>query len=180
MRRGRRKKPQQDKIPDYRVNRQIRSREVQLIDADGTNRGVVPLSVALDRAHEARLDLVEVAPNADPPVCRVLDFGKFAYELTKKERLARKQQKKIEIKTIRLSIDTADFHRDIKIRNAKRWLKEGKKVKVSIRFYGREITRPELGQEVMKYVAEELSDVGEIEQAPNMEGRRMVMLLNPA
>ena len=154
-------------------------REVQLIDHNGVNHGVIPIADALEQAQEAQLDLVEVAPTANPPVCRILDFGKFTYELTKKERLARKQQKKVEVKTIRLSIDTADFHRDIKVRNARRWLEEGKKVKVSIRFYGREITRPQLGQEIMKNVAEQLSTVGEVEQAANMEGRRMVMLLNP-
>lgn len=180
MRRGRRKKPQQDTGPDYRVNRQIRAREVQLIDQDGTNHGVIPIAEAVELAREARLDLVEVAPNADPPVCRILDFGKFAYERTKKERQARKQQKKIEVKTIRLSIDTADFHRDIKVRNARRWLEEGKKVKVSLRFYGREITRPEIGQDMMSAVLDQLTDIAEVEQEPNMEGRRMIMLLSPS
>jgi translation initiation factor IF-3 len=162
------------------VNRQIRAREVQLIDQDGTNHGVIPIAEAVELAREARLDLVEVAPNADPPVCRILDFGKFAYERTKKERQARKQQKKIEVKTIRLSIDTADFHRDIKVRNARRWLEEGKKVKVSLRFYGREITRPEIGQDMMSAVLDQLTDIAEVEQEPNMEGRRMIMLLSPS
>ena len=162
------------------MNRQIRAREVQLIDQDGTNHGVIPIAEAVELAREARLDLVEVAPNADPPVCRILDFGKFAYERTKKERQARKQQKKIEVKTIRLSIDTADFHRDIKVRNARRWLEEGKKVKVSLRFYGREITRPEIGQDMMSAVLDQLTDIAEVEQEPNMEGRRMIMLLSPS
>jgi translation initiation factor IF-3 len=151
-----------------------------LIDQDGTNHGVIPIAEAVELAREARLDLVEVAPNADPPVCRILDFGKFAYERTKKERQARKQQKKIEVKTIRLSIDTADFHRDIKVRNARRWLEEGKKVKVSLRFYGREITRPEIGQDMMSAVLDQLTDIAEVEQEPNMEGRRMIMLLSPS
>lgn len=151
-----------------------------MIDQDGTNHGVIPIAEAVELAREARLDLVEVAPNADPPVCRILDFGKFAYERTKKERQARKQQKKIEVKTIRLSIDTADFHRDIKVRNARRWLEEGKKVKVSLRFYGREITRPEIGQDMMSAVLDQLTDIAEVEQEPNMEGRRMIMLLSPS
>ena len=128
-------------------------------------------------ARDAQLDLVEVAPNARPPVCKILDFGKFAFERTKKESIARKQQKQIEIKTIQLSIDTAKFHRDIKVRNARKWLSEGKKVKISIRFFGREITRPELGKEVIDSIVEELSDISVVEQKPNLEGRKMVMLL---
>ncbi len=179
MRRARRKKSRPSVASNYRVNRQIRAREVQLIDHTGQNRGIVPTREAYEIAQDAQLDLVEVAPNARPPVCRVLDFGKFAYEKTRKDREARKQQKKIEIKTIQLSIDTADFHRDIKIRKAKKWLSEGKKVKVSIRFFGREITRPELGQEVMTSIEEELSEFGVVEQKPNLEGRKMIMLLTP-
>jgi translation initiation factor IF-3 len=177
--RRRKRKPAQQAIVDYRTNRRIRVREVRLIDHNGENHGVVPTNVALEMAVEAKLDLVEVAPNSRPPVCRIMDYGKFAYEQTKKEKAARKQQKKVEIKEIRLSIDTADFHRDIKVKNARKWLGEDKKVKVSIRFYGREITRPQLGQEVMESVAKELSDISTIEQKPNLEGRKMIMVLTP-
>ena len=153
---------------------------MRLIDQDGTNHGVVSLRDALDKARLAGLDLVEVAPQANPPVARILDYGKFSYEQTKKERQARKQQKQVEIKTIRFSIDTADFHRDIKVRNARKWLESDKKVKVSIRFYGREITRPQIGMDIMTAIAKELEDVATVEQEPNMEGRNMVMMLTPA
>ncbi len=134
---------------------------------------------ALEHAQAVNLDLVEVAPQADPPVARIMDYGKFAYEQAKKERHARKQQKTVEIKTIRFSIDTADFHREIKVRNARRWLQEGKKVKVSIRFYGREITRPELGKEIMDSIAAELGDLSNVESQPGLEGRNMIMMLAP-
>jgi translation initiation factor IF-3 len=152
---------------------------VRLIGPDGQNVGVVSTTEALRVAREANLDLVEVAPNSDPPVCRVLDYGKFLYEHAKKEREARKAQTKIEIKEIRLRPKTSDHHRSFKVRNARRWLEEGKKVRVRIRFRGREITYPEIALEDLRKIAEELSDVGMIEQAPNMEGRTMFMMLAP-
>lgn len=134
---------------------------------------------ARDAAREVGLDLVEVAPNAKPPVVRVMDYGKFIYEKTRREREARKHQKQVEIKTIKLSPKIADFHRDIRLRRARGWLEEGKKVKVVVRFRGREITYPELGQEMMAEVAEELEDISTIEQKPNLEGWSMVMMLAP-
>lgn len=134
---------------------------------------------AQDIANEAGLDLVEVAPNARPPVVRIMDFGKFQYEQTKKEREARKHQKQIEIKTIKLSPKTADFHRDINVRRARGWLEEGKKVKVVVKFKGREIHYPEIGREIMDSIAEELRDVSTVEQQPNLEGWTMVMMLAP-
>jgi len=164
---------------NYRTNHQIRVKEVRLIDEDGNNRGVVPIHEARERAEAAELDLVEVAPNAKPPVCRVMDYGKFAYEKTKKEREARKQQKQIETKTIRLTPRTSDFHKDVYVRKAVRWLGEGKKVKFQVRFKAREITYPEIGQETLEEIAEELSDISEIEQAPKLEGWSMTLLLNP-
>ena len=130
-------------------------------------------------AEEANLDLVEVAPGAKPPVCRIMDYGKFSYEFTKKEREARKRQKKIEIKTIRLTPRTDDFHRDIGVRNARRWLNEGKKVKFMVRFRAREITYPELGQKALQDIAEELSDIAVVEQKPKLEGWRMTLMLAP-
>ncbi|KPK03221.1 MAG: translation initiation factor IF-3 [Anaerolineae bacterium SG8_19] len=157
----------------------MRSREVRLIDNNGTNRGVVTIQEARDIAREANLDLVEVAPNANPPVVRVMDYGKFTYEKTRREREARKHQKQIEIKTIKLSPKIAEFHRDIRLRRAREWLEEGKKVKVVVRFRGREITYPELGQEMMAGVAKELEDISTIEQKPNLEGWSMVMMLAP-
>lgn len=150
-----------------------------MIDDEGTNRGVVPIEEARDLALEAELDLVEVAPNADPPVCRIMDYGKFSYEQTRKEREARKRQKKVEIKTVRLTPRTDDFHRDIGVKNARRWLGEGKKVKFMVRFRAREITYPELGRDMLDEIAEDLSDVAEIEQKPSLEGWRMTMMLTP-
>lgn len=140
---------------------------------------MVPIKDALQVAQEADLDLVEVAPNADPPVCRVLDYGKFLYEKAKKEREARKAQTKIEVKEIRLRPKTSEHHRSFKIRNARRWLMEGKKVLARIRFRGREITYPEIALQDLKQIAEELSDVSKIEQSPKMEGRTMFMMLTP-
>jgi translation initiation factor IF-3 len=131
-------------------------------------------------AREAGLDLVEVAPNADPPVCRIMDFGKFLYEKTKKEREARKAQTKIEIKEIRLRPKTNVHHRSFKVRDARRWLEGGMKVKVRIRFRGREIDYLDLALKDLKEVAEELSDVAQVEQAPGLEGRSMLMVLAPS
>lgn len=164
---------------NFRVNETIRVPEVLLIGPNGDNLGVVPIREALRIAHEAELDLVEVAPNAQPPVCRVMDFGKFLFERTKKEREARKAQTKIEIKEIRLRPKTNEHHRSFKTRDARRWLTDGMKVKVTVRFRGREITYPELALEDLKEIAEELSDISVIEQAPNMEGRVMTMVLSP-
>jgi translation initiation factor IF-3 len=150
-----------------------------LIGPDGDNIGVISVKEALRIAQEAELDLVEVAPNAEPPVCRVMDFGKFVYERTKKEREARKAQTKVEIKEIRLRPKTNEHHRNLKVRNARRWLESGMKVKVRIRFRGREITYPEIALNDLKDIAEDLSDVGVVEQAPGLEGRTMLMVLAP-
>ena len=133
----------------------------------------------MDIAQNAGLDLVEVAPNAKPPVVKVIDYGKFIYEKNRKEREARKHQKQIEIKTIKLSPKIAEFHRNLNVKKARGWLEEGKKVKVVVRFRGREITYPEIGLEMMKGVANELEDVSSIEQRPNLEGWSMVMMLAP-
>lgn len=134
---------------------------------------------ALDVAREEGLDLVEVAPNADPPVCRVMDYGKFVYERAKKEREARKSQAKVEVKEIRLRPKTTEHHRGFKVRDARRWLKDGMKVKVRVRFRGREMDYPEIALSDLREIAEDLSDVGEVEQAPSMEGRSMLMVLAP-
>jgi translation initiation factor IF-3 len=141
--------------------------------------GVVSIKEALKIAEDAELDLVEVAPNSSPPVCRVMDFGKFLYERTKKEREARKAQVKVEIKEIRLRPKTNEHHRSFKTRDARRWLEDGIKVKVTIRFRGREITYPELALEDLKEIAQELEEVSVVEQMPNMEGRVMTMMLAP-
>jgi translation initiation factor IF-3 len=175
--------PQEDRAistGEYRVNDRIRAREVRLITDTNENLGVVPLQKALQLAMERELDLVEVAPNANPPVCKIMDFGKFLYERAKKEREARKQQKQIEVKEIRLRPKTDDHHRTFKVRDARRWLEEGMKVKVRIRFRGREITYPEIARDMLVQVADDLKDIAIIEQEPNMEGRTMLMVLAPS
>lgn len=153
---------------------------MRLIGADREHVGIVPLSEALNRAREAQLDLVEISPQADPPVVQIMDFGKFLYEQHKKEREAKKAQKVIEVKEIQLRPKTDPHHRGFKVRDARRWLEEGMKVKVRVRFRGREITYPEIAREDLASVAEELSDVAIVEQHPNMEGRTMLMVLAPA
>ena len=165
---------------NYRVNETIRVPEVRLIGPNGENVGVVPIDQALKIARTADLDLVEVAAGATPPVCRVMDFGKFLYERTKKEREARKSQTKIEVKEIRLRPKTNEHHRAFKTRDARRWLLEGMKVRVTVRFRGREITYPELALEDLKEIAEELTDIALVEQAPAMEGKVMTMMLGPS
>ena len=150
-----------------------------MIDAEGENRGVVPLKEAQEIAQEADLDLVEVAPNAKPPVCKVMDLGKFLYEQEKKRQRAKKSQKTIEVKEIRLRPKTTDHHRNFKVRDARRWLEENKKVNVRIQFRGREIHYPEIAMEMMREIADELSDLGKVEQRPSREGYSMLMVLAP-
>ena len=164
----------------FRVNEMIRVPEVRLIGPNGENIGVVPIDQALRIARDAELDLVEVAPNSTPPVCRVINFGKFIYEREKKEREARKSQTKIEIKEIRLRPKTGDHHRGFKTRDARRWLLEGMKVRVTVRFRGREIDYPELALEDLRDIAKELADIAAMEVTPMMEGRVMTMVLTPA
>lgn len=150
-----------------------------MIDAEGENRGVVPIKEAQMVAQEADLDLVEVAPNAKPPVCKVMDLGKFLYEQEKKRQRAKKSQKTIEVKEIRLRPKTTEHHRNFKVRDARRWLTENKKVNVRIQFRGREIHYPEIAMEIMREIADELSDVGKVEQKPSREGYSMLMVLAP-
>ena len=141
---------------------------------------MVTIQEAIRLANEADLDLVEVAPNSEPPVCRIMDFGKFLYEKTKKEREARRAQTKIEVKEIRLRPKTNVYHQGFKIKDARGWLQLGNKVRVRIRFRGREIDYVDLALTDLKRVAEELADVSTIEQAPVMEGRSVVMVLAPS
>lgn len=141
--------------------------------------GVVPLRDALDRAEAADLDLVEISPNAEPPVVKVMDYGKFLYEKSKRDREARKAQKQIEVKEIRLRPKTSEHHKSFKVRSARRWLEDGMKVRARIRFRGREFHYPEIARDLLASIAEDLSDVGVVEQYPNMEGRTMLMVLAP-
>jgi len=161
------------------VNDGIRVPEVRLIGADGGNVGVVTIRQALQIARDAELDLVEISPGADPPVCRVMDFGKFIYERAKKEKEAKRAQTKIEVKEIRLRPKTASAHRGFKVDDARRWLKQGHKVRVSVRFRGREMDYPEIALEDLREIAESLSDLSVVEQAPMMEGRTMLVVLAP-
>ena len=161
------------------MNDAIRVPQVRLIGANGENVGVVSIDDAQRMARDAELDLVEVAPAAEPPVCRIMDFGKFVYERAKKEREAKKAQTKIEVKEIRLRPKTNEHHRDFKVRDARRWLMDGNKVKVRIRFRGREIDYLDIALADLKEVAEALADVGIVEQVPALEGRTMLMVLAP-
>ncbi|HTX78174.1 MAG TPA: translation initiation factor IF-3, partial [Longilinea sp.] len=158
------------------MNEGIRTPQVLVIGPNGENIGVISIEKALQMARDAELDLVEVAPGANPPVCRILDFGKFLYERTKKEREARKAQTKIEIKEIRLRPKTNDHHRGFKTRDARRWIQDGMKVRVTVRFRGREIDYPEIAMEDLKEIAEQMADIAAVEQAPAIEGRAMSMI----
>jgi len=141
--------------------------------------GVVSLKKALDTAAEYGVDLVEVAPGANPPVCKVMDFGKFQYEQQRKERKARKNQQKVEVKEIQLRPKTDDHHLGFRLKQARSWLQDGKKVRIKMRFRGREITHSHIGRERLERIEQDLSDVGVVEQRPNMEGRDMVMIIAP-
>lgn len=165
---------------DYRINNQIRAREVRLISDTNENLGVVPLSQALAMAEERSMDLVEVSSNTEPPVCRIMDFGKFQYEKQRRERKARKQQKNVEVKEIQLRPKTDDHHLSFKVRDARKWIESGMKVRVRIRFRGREITHADIGRDRLQQIASELQDIAVVEQMPNMEGTTMLMVLAPA
>lgn len=165
---------------EFRVNEAIRVPEVRLIGPTGDNVGVVPIRQAIQIARDADMDLVEVSPNAAPPVCRVLDFGKFLYEREKKDREAKKAQVKIEVKEIRLRPKTNEAHRGFKVDDARRWLNQGHKVRVTIKFRGREMDYPEIALEDLREIAQALADVSVIEQSPMMEGRTMLVVLGPS
>ncbi len=164
---------------EFRVNEGIRVPEVRLIGPDGGNVGVVSIRQAMQIARDADMDLVEVSPNATPPVCRVMDFGKFIYERAKKDREAKKAQTKIEVKEIRLRPKTNNAHRDFKVDDARRWLNQGHKVRVTVKFRGREMDYPEIALEDLKEITQILSDVSVVEAAPQMEGRTMLVVLAP-
>ena len=149
------------------------------MDEKGEQLGVYPIEEALTLAQERNLDLVEVAPQAKPPVVRILDFGRFLYESSKREREARKAQKAVEIKEIRLRPKTDKYHRGFKLKRARRFLGKGSKVKVRILFRGREIAHTRIGREILDKVATELSDIAVVEQTPDMDGRTMLMVLAP-
>ncbi|MFZ5609488.1 MAG: translation initiation factor IF-3 [Pseudomonadota bacterium] len=162
-----------------RVNEQIRERQVRLIDHVGENHGVVGINDALAMAAEAGLDLVEVSPNAAPPVCKILDYGKYKYEAQKKAAIARKKQKTQDVKEIKMRpmIDTHDY--EVKMRAVQRFLEEGDKVKVTLRFRGREMAHQELGLQLLERVQGDVSGYAKVEAMPKLEGRQMIMVIAP-
>jgi translation initiation factor IF-3 len=162
-----------------RVNEEIRNREVQLIDQTGTNHGTVPIQTAIEKATEAGLDLVEISPNANPPVCKLLDYGKYKFQAQKKAAEARKKQKVVEVKEIKFRPMIDDHDYDVKMRAMKRFFEEGDKVKVTLRFRGREMAHQELGTKLLDRVKEDLLPLAKVEMDARFEGRQMIMILAP-
>ena len=162
-----------------RVNDRIRAPEIRLIGAGGENIGLISPDKAMILAEEAGLDLVEISPNATPPVAKIMDFGKFKYEQQKKESEARKKQKIIEIKEIKFRPNTDTHDYDVKMRNVFKFLENGDKVKITLRFRGREMAHQNLGRELLERVAEDVKEIGRIENMPKMEGRQMIMMIGP-
>ena len=164
---------------ELQINEQIRDKELRVIDSDGSQLGIMSLRQAMEIAEQKNLDLVKIAPQANPPVCKIIDYGKFRFEQAKREKEARKNQRVVEIKEVRLSlnIDTHDF--ETKKNHAVRFISEGNKVKASIRFRGREMGHPELGLEIMRRFADAMSEVANVEKPAKLEGRTMLMFLAP-
>nr|WP_255553622.1 translation initiation factor IF-3 [Maritimibacter sp. DP1N21-5] len=162
-----------------RINDRIRAPEIRLIGADGENVGVVSPQEAMRMAEEAGLDLVEISPNATPPVCKIMDFGKFKYEQQKRESEARKKQKIIEVKEVKFRPNTDTHDYDVKMRSVFKFLENGDKVKVTLRFRGREMAHQNLGRDLLERVAEDVKEIGKVENMPKLEGRQMVMMIGP-
>ena len=162
-----------------RINEEIRVREVHLIDRDGTNKGTVPIADALAAAQEAGLDLVEISPNAAPPIVKILDYGKYKYQEQKKAAEARKKQKVVEVKELKYRPMIDDHDYDVKMRAMQRFFEEGDKVKLTLRFRGREMAHLELGAKLLDRVKEDTAPIAKVEAEPKMEGRQMMMVLAP-
>ena len=164
---------------EHVINERIRDKEIRLIGSEGEQLGIVSSQQALDIAAEKNLDLVKIAPNAVPPVCKIMDYGKYRFEIAKKEKEQRKNQKIVETKEVRLTpnIDDHDFF--TKVNNAKKFLKSGNKVKVTVRFRGREVTHSSLGEDILNRFRDETAEAGTVEKAPKMEGRNMSMFISP-
>jgi len=167
------------KSDDPRINDQITIREVRLVDENGEQVGVVDTDEARERAVTAGMDLVEVSPTAKPPVCKIMDFGKFKYQQSKKAAEAKKKQKHIEIKEVKFRPGTEDHDYQVKLRNATRFLEAGDKVKITLRFRGREMAHRDLGAELLSRIEEDLSNLATVEQKPRMEGRQATMVMAP-
>ncbi len=164
---------------DFRINEEIRAREVRVIDGDGSQLGIFSSRDALHLAEEKQLDLVEISPAAKPPVCKIMDFGKYKYEQSKREKEAKKKQKIISVKEVKLRPNIEDHDFDVKAKNATRFLKDGDKVKATIIFRGREIVHTQLGQKLLKRLAEHVSEISLVERQPKLEGKNMIMILTP-
>ncbi|MEZ5449057.1 MAG: translation initiation factor IF-3 [Thiolinea sp.] len=164
---------------EHRINEDIRIPKIRLIDADGENKGVVSTSEALQQAEDLDLDLVEIVPNAKPPVCRIMDYGKFRFDESKKAAEARKKQKQVQVKEIKFRPGTDEGDYKIKLRKLTEFLEDGDKTKITVRFRGREMAHRELGMELLKRVEAELSELAAVEQFPKLEGRQMVMVMAP-
>ena len=162
---------------DNLINEEIHARELRVIDSDGTQLGIMSLDKAMELANEKKMDLVSIAPNANPPVCKILDYGKYRYELQKKEKEAKKKQKTTQVKEIRLSTFIEEHDINVKAHTASKFLKDGDKVKVSLRFRGREKDYASKGLEVMRKFAEAVQEVGTIEKKPEFEGRSLIMIM---
>ncbi len=163
-----------------RINREIKSKEVRLINYDGENLGIVPITEALKIAQEVGLDLIEISPQVTPPVCKVLDYGKYKYEMQKKKNEAKKNQKVVNIKELKLRpmIDTHDY--EVKVKQAKKFLEQGDKVKFTMRYKGREMSANDMGKEILNRLLEDLEGVGKVDAAPKLEGKQMFMIVSPA
>lgn len=161
------------------INEQIRDKQVRLIDVDGNQLGIVSIKEAQASANESNLDLVKIAPKANPPVCRIMDYGKYKFDMAKKEKEARKKQKVINVKEVRLSPNIDKHDLDTKIRRAIKFLKNGDKVKISVRFRGREMAHTQKGNELLDSFIQELNEYGEVEKKAKMEGRSMVITVTP-
>jgi len=166
-------------IKENLINEEIRDKELRLIDSDGTQLGIMSLEKALDLANDRKLDLVNIAPNAEPPVCKILDYGKYRYDLQKKEKEAKKKQKTTQVKEIRLSTFIEEHDITVKANTASKFLKDGDKVKVSLRFRGREKDYANKGLEVMQKFVEFISEFGGVEKKPEFEGRSLIMIIAP-
>lgn len=161
------------------MNGEINVPQVRLIDADGQQLGIVSTREALEKAEELALDLVEISPDAQPPVCKLMDYGKFVFEKKQSDKEAKKKQRQMQIKEIKIRPGTDEGDYQVKLRNLVRFLTEGDKAKVTLRFRGREMAHQQLGLEMLKRIAADLAEVGQVEQDPNLEGRAMVMVVAP-
>ena len=167
------------KFQGPRTNNRIKSIDVQVINSNGENLGILPLKKAIDAAKQEGLDLIEISPNANPPVCKIMDMGKYKYDLQKKANQAKKKQKIVSLKEIKLRPGTEIHDYNFKIKNAKKFISKGDKVKFTVKFKGREMQHVELGKDLMKRIIDDTKDIGKVETHPKFEGRQMIMIIQP-